>query len=129
MDIKLDHLAMYVRNLDATKDFFVKYFNAESNELYHNTKTGFMSYFLSFDRGCRLEIMTRPGLVEERTSDLRYGYIHLAISAGGKEDVDALTDRLRNDGYKVVSGPRTTGDGCYESQIIGFEGNLIEITE
>lgn len=128
MEIRIDHLAMYVRNLDATKDFFVKYFNTESNELYHNTKTGFRSYFLSFHGGCRLEIMTRPGLEEERTSDFRYGYSHFAISVGSKENVDVLTHRLSTDGYEVVSGPRTTGDGCYESCIIGPENNLIEIT-
>ena len=72
--------------------------------------------------------MTRPGLVEERTSDLRYGYIHFAVSVGSKERVDALTERLRNDGYEVLSGPRTTGDGCYESWVTGPENNLVEIT-
>lgn len=128
MEIKIDHLAMYVSDLDGTRDFFIKYFDAKSNELYHNTKTGFRSYFLSFDGGCRLEIMTRPGLVEEWASDLRYGYIHFAISVGSKETVDELTDKLHHDGYEVVSGPRTTGDGCYESCIIGPENNLIEIT-
>lgn len=128
MNIKIDHLALYVRDLDATKEFFVKYFNAKSNELYHNTKTEFKSYFLSFDGGCCLEIMTRPGLIEERTSDLRYGYIHFAISVGSKENVNKLTDRLINNGYEAVSGPRTTGDGYYESCIIGPENNIIEIT-
>lgn len=43
--------------------------------------------------------------------------------------MNALTERLRNDGYLVVSGPRTTGDGYYESCIVGIEGNQIEITE
>ncbi len=128
MDIKIDHLALYVRDLDTTKGFFVKYFNAKFNELYHNTTTGFKSYFLSFDGGCCLEIMSRPGLVEERNSDLRYGYIHFAISVGSKENVNELTDRLIHDGYEVVSGPRTTGDGYYESCIIGPENNIIEIT-
>ena len=65
--MKIDHLAVYVHDLDGARDFFVRYFEAKSNEMYHNTKTGFRSYFLSFDSGCRLEIMTRPGLVEERT--------------------------------------------------------------
>lgn len=35
---------------------------------------------------------------------------------------------MQEDGYEVVSGPRTTGDGYYESCIIGIEGNQIEIT-
>lgn len=126
--MKIEHCAMYVLDLEGARDFFVRYFNAVSNELYHNKQTGFKSYFLSFDNGSRLEIMTRPKLVDEETSQLRCGYIHIAISVGSKGEVNALTERLRNDGYKVVSEPRTTGDGCYESCIIGPENNLIEIT-
>ena len=58
----------------------------------------------------------------------RTGFIHIAFSVGSKEKVDSLTDILKNDGYKVISGPRTTGDGYYESCIVGIEGNQIEIT-
>ena len=43
--------------------------------------------------------------------------------------VDKLTSELGSDGYEVISGSRVTGDGYYESQIAGFEGNVIEITE
>ena len=58
----------------------------------------------------------------------RTGYIHIAFSVGSKERVDSLTAQLQTDGYEVVSGPRTTGDGYYESCIVGIEGNQIEIT-
>jgi len=126
--MKIDHFAMYVNDLEAVKDFFVRYFNAVSNEMYHNKKTDFKSYFLSFEDGSRLEIMTRPGLVDEQKNPLRCGFIHLAMSVGSKEKVDTLTETLRNDGYQLASGPRTTGDGCYESCFYGLENNLIEIT-
>lgn len=126
--MKIDHFAMYVHDLEAVKDFFVRYFNAVSNEMYHNKKTYFKSYFLSFEDGSRLEIMTRPGLVDEQKNLLRCGFIHLAMSVGSKEKVDTLTETLRNDGYQLASGPRTTGDGCYESCFYGPENNLIEIT-
>lgn len=126
--MKIDHFAMYVNDLEAIKDFFVRYFNAVSNEMYHNKKTDFKSYFLSFEDGSRLEIMTRPGLVDEQKNPLRCGFIHLAMSVGSKEKVDTLTETLRNDGYQLASGPRTTGDGCYESCFYGPENNLIEIT-
>lgn len=119
---------MYILDLEGVKDFFVRYFNAASNELYHNKQTGFKSYFLSFYNGSRLEIMTRSGLSGKETSHLRCGYIHIAISTGSKSEVNALTERLRNDGYEVISGPRTTRGGCYENCIIGPENNLIEIT-
>lgn len=125
----IEHIAMYVNDIEKTKEFFVKYFNATSNEGYHNPNTDFRSYFLSFDDGARLEIMKRPQMKDEEKTLNRTGYIHIAFSLGSKKQVDDLTERLRNDGFSVVSGPRTTGDGYYESCIIGIEGNQIEITE
>ena len=127
--MRIEHIAMYVNELEKARDFFVKYFNARSNEGYHNTKTDFRSYFLSFDGGARLEIMNKPDMADDEKKRTKTGYIHIAFSLGNKEAVNQLTDKLRSDGYRVVSGPRTTGDGYYESCIIGIEGNQIEITE
>ena len=126
--MRIEHIAMYVKDLEAAKEFFIKYFNATSNEGYHNKTTDFRSYFLNFDDGARLEIMNRPQMVDDEKNLNRSGYIHIAFSLGSKAAVDALTQRIKNDGYDVVSGPRTTGDGYYESCIIGIEGNQIEIT-
>lgn len=126
--MRIEHIAMYVKDLYGAKDFFVKYFGAKANDGYHNKKTDFRSFFLTFDDGTRLEIMSRPQ-ISDRSKDLtRTGYIHIAFAVGSKEKVDNLTIQLKADGYEVVSGPRTTGDGYYESCIIGFEGNQIEIT-
>lgn len=83
---------------------------------------------MSFDDGARLEIMNKPNMIDSEKQLTKTGYIHIAFSLGSKEAVNELTDKLRNDGYNVVSGPRTTGDGYYESCIIGIEGNQIEIT-
>ena len=126
--MRIEHIAMYVKDLEAAKKFFVKYFDATSNEGYHNKTTDFRSYFLSFDDGARLEIMNRPQMVDADKDLNRSGYIHIAFSLGSKAAVDALTERIKNDGYDVISGPRTTGDGYYESCIVGIEGNQIEIT-
>ena len=126
--MRIEHIAMYVNDLEAAKEFFVKYFNATSNEGYHNKTTDFRSYFLSFDDGARLEIMNKPQMVDDEKNLNRTGYIHIAFSLGSKAAVEALTERIKNDGYDVISGPRTTGDGYYESCIIGIEGNQIEIT-
>ena len=127
--MRIEHIAMYVNDLEKARDFFEKYFHAKSNAGYHNARTDFRSYFLSFDDGARLEIMNRPNMADDEKPLTKTGYIHIAFSLGNKEAVDALTDRLRNDGYPVVSGPRTTGDGYYESCIIALEDNMIEITE
>ena len=126
--MKIEHIAMYVNDLEKTKDFFTTYFDAFANSEYHNAKTGFRSYFLRFTDGSRLEIMTKPDLSDSGDFLNRFGYAHIAFSVGNKDAVDALTLRLKQDGYPVISGPRTTGDGYYESCILAIEGNLIEIT-
>lgn len=119
---------MYVNNLEKTKEFFEKYFLAKSNSGYHNKTTDFRSYFMEFDNGTRLEIMNKPIMVDAEKDLNRTGYAHIAFSVGSKEKVDELTAELKADGYTVVSGPRTTGDGYYESCIVAIEGNQIEIT-
>ena len=124
----IEHIAMYVNNLEAVRDFFITYFHATPNEGYHNKATGFRSCFLRFDDGSRLELMNKPVMEDSSKALSRTGYAHIAFSLGSKDAVDALTEKLRQDGYTVVSGPRTTGDGYYESCIIGMEGNQIEIT-
>lgn len=126
--MKIEHAAMYVNNLEAARDFFVNYLGGKANDGYHNKMTDFRSYFISFDGGARLEIMNKPQLDDAEKSTNRTGYAHLAFSAGSKDAVDKLTERLKKDGFEVLSGPRTTGDGYYESCIIGIENNLIEIT-
>ncbi len=126
--MKIDHIAMYVNDLENARAFFVRYFGVISNEIYHNKKTDFKSYFLTFPDGGRLEIMHHPEMTDGEKSLRRTGFIHIAVSVGSKDAVDALTCRLQADGYEVLSGPRTTGDGYYESCIAAFEGNQIEIT-
>lgn len=126
--MRIEHTAIYVNDLEKTKEFFMKYFDAKSNEMYHNQRTGFQSYFLSFEDGARLEIMSKPDTVDAEKPLTRTGFVHVAFSVGSKEAVDSLTKRLKADGYEVISGPRTTGDGYYESCILDGEGNQIEIT-
>ena len=126
--MKIEHIAMYVNDLEGVKDFFVKYLGGSSNNGYHNKTTDFKSYFISFDDGARLEIMNKPQMDDPEKILNRTGYAHLAFSVGSREKVDELTVKLKQDGYEVVSNPRTTGDGYYESCIIGIEGNQIELT-
>ena len=126
--MKIDHVAMYVNDLERAKDFFVRYLGGKAGDCYHNKTTGFRSYFLSFDDGARLELMTKPELADPDKALNRTGLIHIAFSVGSKEAVDALTVRLKTAGFEVLSGPRTTGDGYYESCVLAIEGNQIEIT-
>lgn len=126
---KLEHFALYVKDLEGARDFFETYFQAQSNERYDNKQTGFSSYFMRFSDGARLELMTREVVEANPRSEGFYtGYHHLAISLGSPEAVDQLTERLVADGYTLLSGPRVTGDGYYESCLETIEHLLIELT-
>lgn len=127
--IRLHHIAMYVSDLEEAKSFFQKYFKVSSNQLYHNPKTGLKTYFLSFPDGGKLEIMQHPKVLSINNQIFKSGFIHIAIKVGSRENVDFLTKELQKDGYEVLSGPRITGDGYYESCIRCIEGNIIEIVE
>lgn len=128
--MKIEHLAIWVKELEQIKSFYETYFGATSGELYHNPKKNFTSYFLSFNGGPRLELMHRPDIAEQLFSmEERIGLTHIALSVGSKLKVDELTEQLRKDGYSVVGAPRTTGDGYYESVVLDPEYNRLEITE
>lgn len=126
--MKIEHIAMYLKDLEAGKEFFTRYLGAVSNSGYHNLKTGFRSYFLTFEDGARLELMNKPIMEDKKKFINRTGFSHIAFSLGSKELVDGLTEQLKNDGYEVLSGPRITGDGYYESCILALEDNQIELT-
>ena len=126
--MKIEHVAMYVNDLEAARVFFTEYLGGRSGDIYHNRNTGFRSRFITFEDGARLEIMNKPEMQDPEKTLNRTGYVHIAFSVGSREKVDALTRKLKEDGYQVVSGPRTTGDGYYESCIIAVEGNQIELT-
>lgn len=128
--MRIDHIALFCRDLVAMRQFFLDYFEAVSNEQYHNPRTGLRTYILSFTEGStRLELMQRPDVADADPSVAAIGYIHISIAVGSKRGVDLLTRRLADDGYPVLSGPRTTGDGYYESCILGPERIQIEVTE
>ena len=125
--LRIEHVALYTADLEAARTFFERYFHATAGPLYHNPAKQFRSYFLTFPGdGTRLELMSRPCLPPSLPDHL--GYAHIALSVGSRQSVDALTERLRRDGYAVLSGPRTTGDGYYESVVTAFDGLTIEIT-
>ena len=129
--MKLEHLAIWARDIEVLRRFYEMYFGATSSEKYVNSAKKFESYFLSFESGARLELMHRPD-INKRRNDFEdgecLGYAHLAISVESELKVDALTNRLTSDGYSCIDGPRRTGDKCYESAILDPEGNRIEIT-
>ena len=126
--MKISHVAIWVKDIENIKNFYVKYFNCKCNDKYINDKKGFQSYFISFEDNSKLEIMNIKDIKEFNKENNFYGFAHIAISVGSKDKVDSLTKILETDGYIVASNPRTTGDGYYESVILDPENNKIEIT-
>lgn len=124
--MRIDHIALCVRNLEAMRDFYIRYFGAVAGELYHNPRTGLRTYFLAFDGGARVELMQKPDALPGGV-ELREGWAHLSFTLGSRGAVDAATERLRAAGCTVESGPRVTGDGYYESCLLDPEGNRVEL--
>lgn len=125
--MQIEHIGLWTTDLESMKQFYQTYFQAKASALYHNPKTKFSSYFLSFDSGARLEIMHNANIQSNNTMET-LGYAHLAISLGSKKSVDQLTQQLVSDGYLLIGPTRQTGDGYYESVISDPEGNRIELT-
>lgn len=125
--MKIEHVAIWVKDLEVMREFYETYFNGKSNCKYHNTEKQFESYFLTFDSGTRLEIMRKSDIDKEKQSDM-IGWAHIAFSLESKESVNQMTDKLKDNGYRHINGPRVTGDGYYESVMEDPEGNLIELT-
>lgn len=123
----IEHIALWVRNLEAMCGFYQEYFGASLGPKYENPGKAFQSYFLNFATGARLELMHRPDIERGRQAHT-FGYVHLALSVGSKDEVERLTSRLERDGYTVLSRPRMTGDGYYESVVLDPEDNRLEIT-
>ena len=128
--IKIEHIALWVSDLEKMKNFYSRYFQATAGARYHNPGKNFSSYFLSFADGCRLELMAKPEIPDNQNDLVKQykGLIHFAISVGSAARVDQLTETLRADGYPIIGEPRTTGDGYYESVVLDPENNRIEIT-
>jgi hypothetical protein len=124
-----DYIAMYVSDLKTSKTFFIKYFEASSNEPYNNFQTGSRTYFLSFGNGACLEIMNQPQMDAAHNSLTHNGLIHVTFSIGCKKNEDSLTQPLRVDGFETISGPCVTGNSCYKSCVCGLDGCKLEITK
>ncbi len=127
--MKIEHIAIWADDIERLRQFYTVYFGMKSNDMYTNPRKQFRSYFLSFGEDkTRIEIMNMPDRLEPTLRNQMKGLAHFAISVGSKEQVLALTERLRSDGFAVLSEPRTTGDGYFESAVADPEGNYVELT-
>jgi lactoylglutathione lyase len=128
--MRIAHVALWVRDLEAMRSFYEQYFGARAGPRYENQAKRFQSYFLSFAGGAQIELMHRPDIPADGADPLvqRRGFIHLALEVGDEADVDRLSKRIAADGFPVLDGPRRTGDGYYETVVLDPEGNRLELT-
>jgi lactoylglutathione lyase len=126
LSARIEHIGVWVRDLDTVAAFYEKWFGATIGARYENARKGFASRFLDFGGGARLELMTRVD-VTETASGVMLGLAHVAIVVPGEAGVDALAARLRAAGVQIDDGPRRTGDGYYECVARDPEGNRVEI--
>lgn len=127
--MRIEHLGIWTYNLERLRNFYIHYFDASSTDIYYNHSREFRSYFLLFDGECRLEIMEMPNIGKSKNDPQKNytGLAHFAIRVGTRNEVENLTEAIRSDGYKILSEPRTTGDGYYESVVLDPDGNRVEI--
>ena len=124
--MKIHHIAIWTFRLEELREFYIRYFNGTSNEKYINPKKGFESYFIYFDDGAALELMSRTDVQNTPIEENKLGLTHFALSFQSKEDVLRTTEQLRSDGYTIAGEPRTSGDGYFESVILDTDGNRVE---
>lgn len=128
--VRIEHVALWVRDLERMRDFYVASLQGESGALYENPRTGFRSYFISFGAGARLELMNRAAEGDGGPPPSRdIGHAHVAFRVGSREAVDAAVARLEGQGVAILGRPRVTGDGYYEAVIADPEGNRVELME
>jgi len=126
--LRVHHVGLWVADLEGMRQFYVEALGGKSGPRYANPQTGFRSYFVAFG-DCRLELMWQEGPGRREPKGEGLGYAHVAMSAGGRDEVDARIAALRAGGARVLGEPRVTGDGYYEAIIADPEGNPIEIVE
>lgn len=125
--MKIDHVGIWVKDLESMKDFYTKYFGGVSERKYTNPLKRFESYFILFESGAKLELMHKESILKDQTGEEHFGIAHIAFTLGSEDAVRTLTERFREDGISVVGEPRMTGDGYFESVVFDVEGNRIEV--
>jgi lactoylglutathione lyase len=129
--MNIDHIAIWTDQIEILKDFYIKYFEGTVNKRYLNNETKFESYFVSFGSGSRIELMHKPGIPEnlnDKVEKQHLGIIHLSFGVENMEEVNRKASELASEGYKILRGPRKTGDGYWEFETLDPDNNRLEVS-
>lgn len=127
----LEHVAIWTNQLEILKNYYEKYFGGKANAKYFNPTTNFESYFISFESGARLELMSKPHIPENQNDTIQaqyLGIIHIAFGVATKQEVDEKAQILQEAGFTILRQPRVTGDGYYEFETLDPDNNRLEVT-
>jgi lactoylglutathione lyase len=129
--MRIDHIAIWTMQLEKLKNYYITFFGAIPGDKYCNRSNLFESYFLSFDSGARLEIMTKPDIPMNTNDTIMWqhqGINHIAFGLENSGQVDQKSIELQQAGFPILDGPRKTGDGYYEFVTFDPDENRIEVT-
>ena len=128
--MKLEHVAIYTHQLERLKNFYIRYFEGEVSEKYEDKQKKLNSYFISFENGARIELMQREGIPENKNDTVfqqHRGIIHIAFQLSTMQQVKEKAEKIKADGYPILSGPRKTGDGYYKFETLDPDNNRLEV--
>jgi predicted lactoylglutathione lyase len=136
----LTHIALPVRDLDATMAFFAKYTSLVNIHERHDADTGLRSVWLANSRdvtadGARFVVVLICGSLPTKiTGDIKeqYGFLtsiaHLGISVESRDEVDRIAAMAKEDGCLLL-GP------MYRNEVVGYicivtdpDGNNVEFS-
>lgn len=122
--MRISNVGMMVKDLEGAKDFFARYFGAEVHATYEEDD-GYKSYIMKFDEGPKIELMTKPAIVDDKKDRNRTGFIHICIKVDSREKLDEVIAGFKADGYEILYEPATVGGK--EVRAITFEDNILEV--
>ena len=74
--------------------------------------------------------MRKPGIPENLNDTLgkqHLGLIHLSFGVETMEKVNEKAIQMEKAGFRIIRGPRKTGDGDWEFESADPDGNRIEV--
>ena len=107
--MKISNVGIFVKDLEGAKNFFINYFGAEVHAVYNEEENRYYSYIMKMGEGAKLELMTKPEIVDEKKDPNRTGFVHICVKVDSREKLDEIIAKIKADGYHIFYEPATNG--------------------